>query len=244
MRLQSPCPKCGSPMTFEKGFDGSYEEPPEPPMFYCSNSECVYEPNIHEVDWDNFDKFVLTAKQKNKIDKLAEALWKAREQAYEDLSNDLVERPLKIEDLFDGTPDKFDCDSDPDDVGNAYNCNDSDCEVGWHRDCEYHSMGRDENGKRWYIVYHDTIAGCCDYQPLCGFDEREGDKITPEVLAELQRHFESRMIDHFYGWAEYDLFCAMHGEDPLDNWYRPFTADDAIKSAKKNLEYLMKRRKI
>lgn len=238
----SRCPECKAELEIDVGFSGSYFEPPEPPYIVCT--ECDWSPDMETIDWQDFDTPALTEEQKNEIDELTRELWRAREQAYVDLEEEIAKNPLTIDDLFKYvSEDVFDFDSDPEDVGNAYNCGDSDCESGWHQDCGYHSMGRDQNGKRWYVAYRDSISGCGDYQPLCGFDEREGDEPTPEVLAELQYHFSSRSINHFAGWAEYDLYCAETGKDPLDNWHRPFTADDAIKAAKDNLRYLQMRKK-
>jgi len=36
------CPVCGQELTFDKGFPGSYYEPPEEEALYCEN--CDWEP--------------------------------------------------------------------------------------------------------------------------------------------------------------------------------------------------------
>jgi hypothetical protein len=179
----------------------------------------------------------------DRIQQLRNELFTAHREAYKQIEKKMREQPLKVEHLFDGAPEgAFSWEGDPDDVGNAYHCGDDECEVGWHEDCEYHSLGRDENGKTWYVVYQDSIAGCGDYQPIAGWDEREGDEPSEAVLLDLQYHFESRMVDHFYEWAVYNLDCAETGKDPLDQAFRGLTADEWIKSAERNLKYLQMRR--
>lgn len=78
-----------------------------------------------------------------------------------------------------------------------------------------------------------TIEGLFDHAP-------EGDfhwESDPEdCLARLITF--AFVPSSFAGWAHYDLDCAETGEDPLENWRRPFTTEDAIKSAERNLAYL------
>ena len=151
---------------------------------------------------------------------------------------DNLETPT-LEGLFEGTPDgDFHWESDPEDVGVPWCCDDSDCPDHWHIDIQYIDMGR-KDGERWYVVYEDSIAGCGDYQPMAGFDEREDDEVDEITLIELgQAGCGGRLLLHFRQWALYDLYCAETGKDPLKNWLPLFTTEDAIKSAQRNLDYL------
>ena len=151
---------------------------------------------------------------------------------------DNLETPT-IEGLFDAAPDgDFHWESDPEDVGVPWSCDDRECPVRWHLDIQYTDMGR-KDGKRWFVIYEDSIAGSGDYQPVAGFDEREGDEVDEVTLIELgQVGCQGRLLHHFRSWALYDLYCAETGRDPLNNWRRPFTTEDAIESAKHNLKYL------
>ena len=151
---------------------------------------------------------------------------------------DNLETPT-IEGLFDAAPDgDFDWESDPEDVGVPWRCEESDCPHSWHLDIQYTHMGR-KDGKRWFLIYEDSIAGEGDYHTMAGFDEREGDEVDEVTLIELgQVGCQGRLLHHFRSWALYDLYCAETGKDPLNNWHRPFTTEDAIESAQRNLKFL------
>jgi hypothetical protein len=126
-------------------------------------------------------------------------------------------------------------------VSPKMNCGDHDCETGWHQSCQCVEMGR-KDGKTWYVVTLDNTVGDGDYQPVGGWDEREGDTPSASVLADLWFDHEGRSIDHFHGWVKYDLDVAITGKDPLDNWMfdDKVTPRKAIKSALGNLKYLHK----
>jgi hypothetical protein len=169
--------------------------------------------------------------------KIIADLYREVESVYADKIDNL-ETPT-LEGLFYGTPEgDFDWESDPEDVGVPWSCDERDCPERWHMDIQYVSMGR-KDGKHWFVVYADNFAGSGDYQPMAGFDEREGDEIDEITLIELgQAACQGRLHHHFRSWALYDLYCAETGADPLKNWHRPFTTEDAIKSAQRNLDYL------
>ncbi len=236
LRKNSPCPKCGGTMEFDPGFSGSYYEPPLEAEFVCI--DCEHEPDTLEVDWQNFEKPAISQKQMKQIARLRRIIDKTRHELY------LPENRQKItlDSLFCGVPEgNFNYESEPEDVGNAWNCGESDCETGWHQDCQYIDMGR-ENGKTWFVVYRDSIAGCGDYQPEGGWDEREGDEVNDSILEDLWFDIEGRSIDHFAGWASYDLDCAETGEDVLDNFYPReggLTTQQAIDSARNNIKFLL-----
>lgn len=41
-----PCPNCGGELTYEKGFPGTYWEPPEPEFLYCEECDWGCEEDI------------------------------------------------------------------------------------------------------------------------------------------------------------------------------------------------------
>jgi hypothetical protein len=237
MRRNSPCLKCGGQMEIEYGHAGTYWEPPEEPAYYCS--ECGNEPDDEEVDWEHFEEPCISRKQAKEIEEIRSELEEAKRIAY--LPENREE--TTIESLFFGCPAEgdFHYEGEPEDVGNAWSCGDDDCENGWHESCQYIDQGR-EDGKTWFVVREDSIAGSGDYQPIAGWDEREGDEITESVLSDLWFHLQGRSVDHFYGWGIYCLECAKSGEDPLNNWRfnQPLTTESAIEAAKDNLKYLKK----
>ncbi len=233
LRKNSPCPKCGGTMEFDAGFDGSYFEPSLEAQFVCI--DCEHEPDTTEVDWHNFYKPALSEEQEKQIEKILNEVYKLRSWLYDPANRE----PVKVEDLFYGCPDgDFHYEGEPEDVGNVWTNDEGE----WRQDCQYLDTGR-ENGKVWFVVYHDSIAGCADYQPVGGWDEREGDTLSESILSALWFDLEGRSIDHFAGWAEYFIDCAKTGEDPLKNFYGEFTAQKAIDAAKDNLGYLRKMKK-
>ena len=180
---------------------------------------------MDEVDWEYAYSHKPTPEQQARIDALRIEIGDAYREACEN------KRIPSVEDLFSYAPDgDFHWEGGPEDVGNAY-LDDTD----WRVSVEYIDMGR-KDGKCWYIVYQGDCDGKSD--SVAGWDEREGDEPTAEVLADLWHHCEGRLHSHFAGWANYDLDCAETGEDPLNNWHRPFTTDDAIAAAEDNLNYL------
>jgi hypothetical protein len=181
------------------------------------------------------EEHTLTASQKKEIKKLHTQFEKAMSKAYDPKNR----KSITFESLFGDIEGDFSWGGEPEDVGNAWNCGDKDCESQWHNSIQVVEMGR-KAGKTWYIVLEDSCAGDGDYQPCAGWDEREGDVITKGLLDDLWFHHEGRMIDHFYGWGMYCLDCAVTGKDPLNNWRfsKSMTPDEAIKAAKSNLKYL------
>ena len=228
-------------MEFDSGSPGSCWEPGVEPEFYCV--ECGYDPDDNEIDWAHFEEPVISDKNEKRIARLRNKFDYCRQFLFNNKTK------ITCEDVFDSiAPDgDFSWDGEPEDVGNAWNCGDSDCEVQWHKCCQCVEMGR-QDGKTWLIVHEDNFAGDGDYQPAAGWDEREGEKITDSVLQDLWFHFEGRLVDHFHGWGNYCLDVAITGKDPLENWMdeRNATPHNAISSALDNLRYLhnmVKRRK-
>jgi hypothetical protein len=179
----------------------------------------------------------LTSSQKGQITRLRNQLNKEIEKAYDPKNRKI----LTMDDLFSHCPEgDFSHDGEPEDVGNPWNCDDSDCDSQWHISCQVIEQGR-KDGKTWFIVLEDSHAGDGDYQPVAGWDEREGDEVSQSILEDLWYHLEGRMINHFYWWGIYDLDCAITGKDPLNNWISGnIEPEKAIKSARKNLNYLKK----
>jgi hypothetical protein len=204
---------------------------------YLDPDKWLYNNCMEEIEEDG-ENARLSSSQKGQITKIRKAL----EKAYAEKMDKENRKIPTIQDLFSHCPEgDFSFDGEPEDVGNAWNCGDSDCESGWHISAQYISEGR-ENGKTWFIVYQDTIAGCGDYQPVSGWDEREGDEVSDMILSDLWFYLEGRLHEHFYGWGLYNLYCAETGKDPLQDWRMGdgMTAEKAIKSAKENLKYLKK----
>ena len=173
---------------------------------------------------------------KNEIDSLRDEIWRKEEEAK------AKAKAPTFDELFAHAPEgDFHWEGEPEDVGNVWWCGETDCEIGAHEDCQVIDMGR-QGGKTWFIVYLDTIAGCGDYQPVGGWDERDGDgdEITESILADLKWDLEYRVIEHFASWANYHLDCAITGEDPLDSWFDSSknTPENNIAAAKKNLKCL------
>lgn len=177
--------------------------------------------------------FNMKTKMKNEIDSLRYEIWRKEKEA----KAKAKVTPPTFDELFAHAPEgDFDWEGEPEDVGNVWWGDE-----GPHQDCQYIDMGR-ENGKTWFIVYLDTIAGCADYQPVGGWDERGGDEITESILSDLKFDLEFRTIEHFASWAHYNLDCAITGEDPLENWFDSSknTPENNIAAAKDNLKYLTK----
>jgi hypothetical protein len=234
MRRKSPCPKCGEAMEFDSGFKGSYWEPEEEPFFGCTKCDFVADYDT-EVDWDNFDKPIILPKHKAQVSRLRKEIDRLRGILFDPANRTKITK----ESLFEWTQGDFSCDGEPEDVGNAWNCGESDCEQGWHQSCQVIETGR-QGDKTWFVVLLDSFVGDCDYQPVAGWDEREGDDVTESILADLWFHLKGRSIEHFSGWAEYCLDVAMTGQDPLNNWYNEndVAPDNAIKAARDSVKYL------
>ena len=207
-------------------------------MSFASKHNDYLDPDIHNKPWmdDEEDESHLTPAQKGQITRLASEIYNLKHKLYEDKNRIKFTQESLFKDLPEGD---FHCDGEPEDVGNAWNCGDSDCESGWHESVQYIDMGR-KGYKTWFVVYEDSISGCGDYQPCAGWDEREGDEVNQQVLDDLWFHLEARSIEHFAGWAMYCLDCARTGKDPLDNWRygKPCTPDEAIKAARDNVKFL------
>lgn len=234
LRPNSCCPVCRAELEIDLGTGGSYFDPPEPPQICCT--ECDWSPDLVDIDWDDYDKPTLTAKQEARIERIRRRLFDYRTFLFLPENREIC----TFDDLFGCCPEgDFSCDGEPEDVGNAYTCGDEECDKHWHESCQVTEMGR-KDGKTWFIVRLDSNAGDGDYQPDGGWDEREGDTITDSILRDLWFDYEGRSIDHFHGWALYDLDVAITGEDPLEKWMDAsrITPDKAIASAMGNLKYL------
>jgi hypothetical protein len=185
---------------------------------------------------EDADAPILTKEQEEQVASLRQEIEEARHAAFR-----APREPATVESLFEGCPDgNISFEGDPEDVGNAWNCGEEDCESGgWHQSVQCIEQGR-EDGKTWFIVTEDSNSGDGDYQPVAGWDEREGDEITDEILADLWHHLQGRSVDHFAGWGTYCLDVAVTGKDPLNNWCygKTPTVEDAINAARENLKYL------
>jgi hypothetical protein len=188
-------------------------------------------------EYDDSDQEI-TMEQQGRIDSIRQRLENAKAKAYDPKNRKIP----TLKSLFEHCPEgDFHWDGEPEDVGNAWNCGDSDCEAQWHESCQCIEMGR-QDGKTYFIVLMDSNAGDGDYQPEAGWDEREGDIVDESTLRDLWFHLEGRTIDHWYSWGIYDLDCVMTGKDPLNKAWSPkiLSIDDHIKSAERNLEHLLK----
>lgn len=208
-------------------------------MSFTSAHNDYLDPDIHNPShYDDEDEWTLTAKQKRAITSLRREADKLRSILFKPENR----RIITIESLFEHCPEGDFCfDGEAEDVGNAWNCGDSDCESGWHESVQCIEQGR-KDGKTWFVVREDSIAGCGDYQPCAGWDEREGDKVNDSTLQDLWFHLDGRSIERFLGWAAYNLDCAVTGKDPLNNRTSPasLTVDRAITAARDNIKYLRK----
>lgn len=127
--------------------------------------------------------------------------------------------PITVESLFEDCPEgEFHWDGEPGDDEVPYVCDDKDCEHSWHKDCQFIEMGRDKHGKTYFVVLQDSISGSGSYQPVGGWDEREGDEITTSILEDLWYDLEGRVIEYYANWALYYLDCAETQEDPLESF--------------------------
>lgn len=179
----------------------------------------------------------MTKQQEQRISELREQLGAAKAERYA-----APRTTPTVESIFEHMPEgAFSFEGEPEDVGLAWNCDDKDCPHQWHCSSEHADIGRDEEGRTWYVIYNDSHSDG-DAQPVAGWDEREGDEITEDVLKDLWFHHEGRSIDHFYWWGIYCLDVAITGEDPLNNWcfHKEPTVENCIAAAEDNLNYLKK----
>ena len=176
----------------------------------------------------------LTAEQVAEIKHLRAELHRLRSECY------AAEREkVTVDMLFCWNDGAFSCESEPEDVGVPWQGDDGE----WLESVQVTECGRDEDGKRWYIVLEDSIAGCGDYQPVAGWDEREGDEATESVLDDLWYHIVGRRVESDFGWGNYALDLAETGDDPLEKWYRQPTVEDAIAQAREHLESLIEHKR-
>ena len=203
-------------------------------MSFTSAHNDYLDPDKHLYHDEEPETPQLTPQQKALVTKLRREIYQLKTRLYAQ-----PRTPITKESLFEGCPENFSCDGEPEDVGNAWNCGESDCETGWHQSILAIEQGR-EDGKTWFVVREDSIAGCGDYQPCAGWDEREGDEVTQSILDDLWFYLEGRSIEHFVGWAEYCLDAAITGNDPLENWRfgKSLTPNSAIEAARDNVKYL------
>jgi len=206
-------------------------------MSFTSAHNDYLDPDKHLYQDEEPETPQLTPQQKAQVTKLRRQIYQLKTRLFAQ-----PRTPITKESLFEHCPEgDFEWDGEAEDVGNAWNCGESDCETGWHQSIQAIEQGR-EDGKTWFVVREDNIAGCGDYQPVAGWDEREGDKVAQSTLDDLWFDLEGRSIEHFVGWAEYCLDVAVTGNDPLDNWRygKSFTPSSAIEAARDNVKYLRK----
>jgi len=183
----------------------------------------------------------LTPQQKAQVAKLRNEIYRLKTRLFAQ-----PRTPITKESLFEGCPEgDFEWDSEAEDVGNAWNCGESDCETGWHESIQVIERGR-KDGKTWFVVLEDSDSGSGDYQPCAGWDEREGDEVAQSILDDLWFHLYGRSIEHFAGWAEYCIDAAITGNDPLDNWVfgNSCEPNSAIEAARDNVKYLRKMKRL
>lgn len=192
---------------------------------YLDPDRHLNHPYNDDNDWPE-----LTVEQAAEVKHLRAELHRLRSECY------AAERAkITVDMLFCWNEGAFSCESEPEDVGVPW-LND---EGEWRESIQYTECGRNENGKKWYIVREDSIAGCGDYQPVAGWDERENDEATESVLDDLWYHIVGRCVESDFGWGIYALDLAETGDDPLEKWFRPPTVEDAIAQAKEHLESLV-----
>jgi len=205
-------------------------------MSFTSAHNDYLDPDKHLYHDEEPETPQLTPQQKGQVTKLRREIYQLKTRLFAQ-----PRTPITKESLFEGCPENFSCDGEAEDVGNAWNCGESDCETGWHESVQAIEQGR-KDGKTWFVVREDSIAGCGDYQPVAGWDEREGDEVAQSILDDLWFYLEGRSIEHFAGWAEYCIDVAVTGNDPLDDWKygKSFTPNSAIEAARGNVKYLRK----
>jgi hypothetical protein len=202
-------------------------------MSFTSAHNDYLDPDKHAEDEDENP---LTSGQKETAKRLRLEIYKLKQKLFDPANRTKITE----QSLFAHCPEgDFEWDGDPEDVGNAWNCGESDCETRWHESASCIEQGR-KDGKTWFVVREDSIAGCGDYQPVAGWDEREGDKVSDSILDDLWYHLEGRNIEHFAGWAEYHLDCATTGKDPLNNWRynKRATPSNCIEAAREDIKFL------
>ena len=208
-------------------------------MSFTSAHNDYLDPDKHLYHDEEPETPQLTPQQKGQVTKLRNEIYRLKTRLFAQ-----PRTPITKESLFEHCPEgDFEWDGEAEDVGNAWNCGESDCETGWHESVQAIEQGR-KDGKTWFVVREDSIAGCGDYQPVAGWDEREGDEVCESILDDLWYHLEGRIIEHFVGWAVYCLDGAVTGNDPLNNWRygKPLTPSFAIEAARDNVKYLRKRK--
>jgi len=204
-------------------------------MSFTSAHNDYLDPDKHLYQDEEPETPQLTPQQKAQVTKLRNEIYRLKTRLFAQ-----PRTPITKESLFEHCPEgDFKCEGEPEDIGNAWNCGDSDCETGWHQSVQVIEQGR-EGGKTWFVVHEDNIAGCGDYQPIGGWDEREGDEVAQSTLNDLWFDLEGRNIERFVGWAKYCLDVAVTGHDPLDNWRygKSFTPSSAIEAARVNVKCL------
>jgi hypothetical protein len=204
-------------------------------MSFTSAHNDYLDPDKHLGHGEDEER--LTPQQKAQVTRLRREIDKLKSTLFDRANRTKVTE----ESLFECAPEgDFEWDGEPEDVGNAWNCGDSDCETGWHESVSCIEQGR-KDGKTWFIILEDSIAGCGDYQPVAGWDEREGDTVCESILDDLWYHLQGRSIEHFAGWAEYDLDCAVTGTDPLGNSFTGVDnppVEECLKRARNNVKIL------
>lgn len=193
---------------------------------YLDPDRHLNHPYNDDNDWPE-----LTTEQVTEIKHIRAELHRLRSECY------AAERAkITVDMLFCWNEGAFACEGEPEDVGVPWISDEGE----WLESVQYTEYGRDEDGKRWYIVREDSIAGCGDYQPIAGWDEREGDEATEDVLDGVWHCILGRWVEFEFGWGIYALDLAETGSDPLEKWYRQPTVEDAINQAKKHIESLTK----
>lgn len=114
--------------------------------------------------------------------------------------------------------------------GFAWNCEDKDCPVGWHRGYYYFNMGR-KNGKCFVDILWDS-DGSGDAQPFLYWEEGEDP-------TELFEHESSQLDNYFKYWARYWLDCYLTNSDVLKDALNPSEGTSRyLRFAERNIKYL------
>ena len=111
---------------------------------------------------------------------------------------------------------------------------------GWEKTASAMNMGRREDGTEWIEISTVDQDGNWDFDYEFTREDAENNPDFACWLCDACYH-----DDFFRGWAEYWLWCAEHGEDPLDQALSTAPelgseewVDFCLQAAEENLNYL------
>jgi len=106
----------------------------------------------------------------------------------------------------------------------VYACGDADCPVGWHLSFYTVTLGRNEDGNRFFDVYEGDEDGNWDI----AFGWKEGEPALKPV-----RELVGLTALWFRCWAEYELEYLRTGKDPVNHFAGKPTREEVIDSIQK-----------